>query len=150
MATQKQIRNFLDRKKFALAGLSRNTKEFSHVVYKKLLEMGFDVYPINPHVAAINNITCYTSLRDIPEDVDHVLVLTSKNHSYDLVKEAIETGKKNLWIQQFSSSKEAIKLAEDFEVNLIHNECIMMHLEPVKGIHAFHRSLRKFFGTYPK
>ena len=47
-------------------------------------------------------------------------------------------------------SHKALEMVKDHEVNLIHNKCILMFAEPVKGPHAFHRFLNRLFGSYPK
>ena len=48
MVTAKQIEQFLAQLDFAVVGVSRNPKQFGHIVYKKLKENGLKVIPVNP------------------------------------------------------------------------------------------------------
>ncbi len=63
---------------------------------------------------------------------------------------ALDKGIRNIWIQQRSDTGEALELLKDTDVNLIHNQCILMYAGPVKGPHKFHRFINKVFGKYPK
>ena len=86
----------------------------------------------------------------MPNPDKPVSAVTPKNQTRDIVAEAITKGIDNIWIQQMSDTPEAIDLTKNHPVNLITKECILMHLDPVTGIHKLHRSILKFFGKYPK
>ena len=53
MITKKDIEKFLEPKKLAIAGVSRNPKKFGHQVYEELKKKGFEVYPVNPQTSEI-------------------------------------------------------------------------------------------------
>jgi len=151
MKTSKQyINQFLEPKKLALAGVSRDPKKFGNMVYKELKDRGFEVYPINPNIDQINGDKCFKAVNDLPAEVRHVLVITPKIQTLDTVREAVAKGIENFWIQQYSETKEALDFLKDKPVKLVTRECIFMWLEPVKGIHKFHRTVRKLFGLLPK
>jgi predicted CoA-binding protein len=149
-ATRKSIEEFLSSRKIAIAGVSRDPKKFGHTVMKELKEKGFEVFPINPNADQINGTPCFHNIGSLPLNVKHLLVITQKKQTHGVVTEAIAKGIDNIWIQQFSETKEAIDFALSHKVNLVVKQCILMHTEPVKGIHKFHRSIKKFFGTLPK
>jgi len=151
MKTSKQyINQFLEPKKLALAGVSRDPKKFGNMVYKELKDRGFEVYPINPNIDQINGDKCFKAVNDLPAEVRHLLVITPKIQTLDTVREAVAKGIENFWIQQYSETKEALDFLKDKPVKLVTRECIFMWLEPVKGIHKFHRTVRKLFGLLPK
>jgi len=150
MVTLNEIQKFLEPRKLAIAGASRNLKKFGGVVFKELRERGFELYPINPNAEEIQGIKCYKSVDEIPADVVHLLILTSKEDTGAVVQSAIKKGVKMIWIQQKSETPEAIKTIEKAGIPLIYNKCIMMFAAPVKGFHGFHRFLAKSFGAYPK
>jgi predicted CoA-binding protein len=77
------------------------------------------------------------------------IIMTKKDQTAAVVKEARNKGIKNIWIQQNSDSKEAIKELEGSNINYITGECILMYHKP-HGFHKFHRAINKFFGKYPK
>ncbi|MCX6266162.1 MAG: CoA-binding protein [Bacteroidetes bacterium] len=149
-ATKASIDAFLSIRKVAIAGVSKDPKKFGHLVFKRLKEKGFDVYPINPGTDHIAGVPCFRSVGALPLNVHSLVILTPKKHTAEVVSEAIAKGIDNIWIQQMSDTQEAIDLIRGHPINLILKECILMHIDPVTGIHKFHRSLKKLFGSYPK
>ena len=149
-ASRKAIESFLSTKKIAVAGVSRDTKKFGYSVYKELTEKGFDIYPINPNTDKVGGIPCFQSVSALPSDIRNLLIITPKSQTAGVVEEAVSKGISGIWIQRMSDTPEAIKLAQENNVNLISKECILMWAEPVKSIHKFHRTVKRFFGLLPK
>ncbi len=144
------IQTFLETKKVAIAGVSRDSKKFGAVIFRELKEKGFDVYPINPNVDKIHGVTCYPSVSALPSDVGSLLIVTPKLQTLSLLREAVIKGFRNIWIQQMSETPETIAYAKSQNLNLIMKQCILMHTEPVKGFHKFHRAINRFIGLLPK
>ncbi|HPE76390.1 MAG TPA: CoA-binding protein [Draconibacterium sp.] len=150
MVTLNEIQKFLEPRKMAIAGASRNMKKFGGVVFKELKEKGFELYPVNPNAAEIQGVKCCKSVEELPSDVENLLIITSSEETTSVARAAIEKGIKMIWIQQKSETPEAVKTITDAGITLIHNKCILMFASPVKGFHGFHRFLTKTFGAYPK
>lgn len=150
MTTLNEIQNFFAARKIAVAGASRNPKKFGGAVFRELKEKGFEVYPVNPVANDIEGEKCFHSVLDLPVDVKHLLIITPKKNTSEVAGEAIAKGMDMVWIQQKSETPEAVNALQEAGVPLIHNKCIMMFADPVKGPHKFHRFLVKFFGSYPK
>ena len=134
----------------AAAGVSRNPKKFGFQVFQLLREKGFEVYPINPAADDIDGVPCFRSAAALPLNVHNLLVLTPKKQTKEVVAAALAKGIDNLWIQQMSDTPEALELVRSRPVNLVTGECILMHVDPVTGIHRFHRAMRKIFGLFPR
>lgn len=150
MTTLNLIQKFLEPKKVAIAGASRNPKKFGGVVVKELVQKGFTVYPVNPDAGEIQGLKCYKTVPDLPAEVEHLFVVTPKAQTAGVVHDAVRRKMKMIWIQQKSETPEALKMVEEAGIPLIHKKCILMFADPVKGPHAFHRFLAKMFGGYPK
>jgi predicted CoA-binding protein len=148
--TKASINTFLSLHNIAIAGVSRDPKKFGHLVFKQFREKGYQVFPVNPGTDDIAGIPCFRRVSELPLHVQSLIILTSKRHTKEVVAEAMARGISNIWIQQMSDTPESIELAKMHPVNLITNECILMHLDPVTGIHKFHRSIKKLFGLYPR
>jgi predicted CoA-binding protein len=144
------IQPFLKPGKIALAGASRNEKKFGYQLFNLLKDKGYEVFPVNPNTDRIGNTPCYKDLRSLPPDVKMVVIVTPKNQTASLVGDAISLGFKNLWIQQMSETPEALAILKGSDVNAVVKECLFMHLQPVTGIHKFHRAIRSLFGLMPK
>lgn len=148
--SKNQIDTFFDQKKLAIAGVSRNEKKFGHVIFKELSKAGYEILPINPNTEEINGTKCYASVEDLPQDVESILIATPKFNTDEILRNSINKGIKNIWVQQMSHTKDTIKIAEEYDQEIIHNKCIFMFAEPVKGVHKFHRTINKIFGNLPK
>ncbi|MBN2522162.1 MAG: CoA-binding protein [Bacteroidales bacterium] len=147
---KKQINDFFQCKNIALAGVSRNKKKFGYISYKSLVEKGYNIYPVNPNTQEIDGRKCYQDISDLPPEVDGVIIMTPKQHTDKILRQAFGKGIKNIWVQQMSETKETIQIAEEFQHDIITGKCIFMFAEPVSGVHKFHRTLVKIFGGLPK
>jgi predicted CoA-binding protein len=150
MTTLNEIQNFLEPRKMAMAGVSRDPKKFGGAIFKELREKGFELYPVNPNADEIQGVKCYRSVDELPDDVTRLFIVTPKHESTAVAEAAVKKGIKMVWIQQKSDTPEAVKTIEDAGIPLIYKKCVMMFADPVKSIHGFHRFLVKTFGGYPK
>ena len=149
MATLKQINDFLEAQPIALAGVSRNPKKFGYTAFKELKEKGMKIVPVNPEADQIMGEKSYASVKELPADIKGVIILTKKDQTASVVKDAKEKGIKNIWIQQMADSQEALDELKGTDINFITGECILMHYKP-HSIHKFHGRILKFFGRFPK
>ncbi len=149
MTTKRQIEQFLANEPIAMAGVSRNPKKFGRLAYEELSRKGLRLMAINPNLDSINGSVCYAGIKDLPEEVRSLIVMTKKDQTAKVIEEALAKGIKNIWIQQSSETPEALALLKGKEVNLITNQCILMHHEP-NGFHKFHRNIKSLFGAMPK
>jgi uncharacterized protein len=151
MKTSKaSINTFLETRKLAIAGVSRDQKKLGYAVVKKLKETGFDLYLIHPEAENLHGERAYRAIADLPGDIGGLLIMTPKSGTMKLVEDAVKKGIRNIWIQQMSETPEAVDFALSNNVNLIAGQCILMFAEPVQGFHKFHRNLKKWFGGLPK
>lgn len=149
MVKAKNIEDFLNLEKYAVVGVSKNKRKFGYVVFEDMKKKGFDVVPINPNADKILDCTCYPDLKSIPEKVDGIIIVTPPEVTEKVVKEALEAGIENIWIQPMAENKSIMEFAEKNSYNIVCKQCILMHSQP-KGIHKLHRGIKKVFGTLPK
>jgi predicted CoA-binding protein len=145
----KSVARFISLDKYAVAGVSRDPKKFGNMMFTTLLRKGMDVVPINPNTDTIDSVRCYRSVSDLPGNINGIILVTPKEETLSVAREAIERGIKDLWIQQGADSKSTIAELDRDDVNLIHGNCILMFWKP-EGIHSFHRFLKKIFGGLPE
>lgn len=149
MTTLKQINEFLESQSIAMVGASRNPKKFGYTAFKELKEKGMKIIPVNPQAEEILGEKSYPNVKMLPPEVQSIIVLTKKDQTASVIREAKERGIKQIWIQQMADSKEALDELKDSGINFISGECILMHYKP-HSIHKFHGSLKKLFGRFPK
>jgi predicted CoA-binding protein len=151
MKTSKaSINAFLETRKLAIAGVSRDPKKFGYAVLGKLKETGHDLYLIHPDTDTLHGEPCYRNISFLPDDIGGLLIITPKSETLGIVKDAVKKGIPNLWLQQMSETPESIEYALSNKINLITGQCILMFAEPVEGFHKFHRNLKKWFRRLPK
>lgn len=149
MVTLQQIEEFITSEPIALVGVSRNPKKFGYTAFKELKEKGMKIIPVNPAADEILGEKSYPNVTNLPPEVRGIIVMTKKDLTAGIVREAKEKGIKQIWIQQMADSKEALDELKDTDINFIKGECILMHYKP-HSIHKFHRAINKFFGKFPK
>jgi uncharacterized protein len=148
--TKKQIEGFLKGKRIAVAGVSRNPKKFGYQTFKNLSKLGYTIVPVNPNTDMIDDVKCYRHIADLPSDIESILIMTGKENSNAILRESIQKGIKNIWVQQMSDTIDTLKIAEEYQKEIIFKKCIFMFAEPVKGAHKFHRNLKRLFNLLPK
>jgi hypothetical protein len=149
MVSLKQIENFIASGPIAMIGVSRDPKKFGFAAFRELRGKGMQIIPVNPHASEIHGVKAYPDLKALPPEVKGLLIMTQKTRTANIVREAKEKGIKQIWIQQMSESKEALKELEGTDINAVTGQCILMYYKP-DSIHKFHGSLKRFFGRWPK
>jgi predicted CoA-binding protein len=105
---------------------------------------------VNKNGGFSDSVKLYNSISMIDDKIDGVITVVPPSETEIVVQEANSLGIKNIWMQQGSESRNAIKFCEENGISAVHNECIMMFVEPVKSIHSFHRWINKLVGKYPQ
>lgn len=149
MTSLKQIEDFMAAGPVAMIGVSRNPKKFGYAAFKELKEKGLNIIPVNPAAEEILGVKVFPDVNSLPAEVRGIIIMTKKDQTFGIVKEARAKGIKNIWIQQGADSKDALKELIGSDINYITGECILMHYKP-HSVHKFHKALLKFFGRFPK
>ena len=135
--------DFFNNQPIAIVGVSRNNSKFANKFFNKLIKNGYNVVPVNPHTDEIDGVKCYRNILDAPKDIKSVIIITKNKHTDQILKDTIELGIKNIWIQQESDTKETLNIANQHpDYNIITNSCIFMYAKPVTGMHKFHKFIK--------
>ena len=124
---QDLVKDFLKQKRFAVVGSFRNESKYAYRILKTLKEKGYEVYPVNPSLGEVDGLTCYPSVKDIPDSVDVVDIVTPPQITEKIVRECKEKGITKVWIQPGAESKTVIEFCKDNNIEVIYNLCIMMN-----------------------
>lgn len=154
-STKDVAAEFLSHKRVAVTGVSRTPSSHgSNVVYQRLKERGYDVYPVNPNAAEIDGDPCYPDLHAIPGGVDWVLIGTRPERAQATVEECDDLGIKEVWMHRSfgggSVSREAADWARSHGLTVIDGGCPLM-FEPVSdGGHKVIRWVCTMNGHAPR
>lgn len=149
MVKLKQIEEFIASEPIALIGVSRNPRKFGFAAFKELKDKGMNIIPVNRHATEIYQSKVYPDIGSLPPETKSLIIMTKKNETSNLIKEAKSRGFKQIWIQQGSETPEALQELAGTDINYITKQCIMMYYKP-HSVHKFHAALKRFFGGYPK
>jgi hypothetical protein len=142
------IEDFVAQRRLALVGISRDGRGFGNVGRKELGTRGYELRLVHPSAVSIGGRPCAARLADVAGQVDGVVLVTPPEATTALVREAAEAGVRRVWMQQGAESDAAIRFCESNGLAAVHGECILMYTTP-RGIHAFHRWLRRAFRRLP-
>lgn len=130
------IQDFIDSKRIAVVGVSNSPYKYGHRVYHDLKRRGYDVVPVNPHLDTFDGQTAYPGLSAIPEPVDGVVIVIPPPNVPAVLREAAKAGIKNVWLQPGAESGEAIALAEQLGLHLVHTFCVMVEARSAGKAHT--------------
>ena len=140
------IQEFINCKRLAVVGFSRNSRKFGNAAYKELSKRGYEVFAVHPEEKEIDGVKCFPNLTSLKERVDGVFVSIPSKHVVPVLEEAASINLKNVWLQQGAESKEVVVTAERLGLHFVSGKCILMYALPAKSIHRIHRGIMKFFG----
>ena len=147
------VAEFLAGKRFAVAGVSRQPKQFANAIYRRLLDSGFEVLPVNPNAAEVEGVRCYPDLASIPGAIDGVVIASPPRTALNIVRQCGEKGVARVWLHRSfgagSVSKEALRECEARGVDAIVGGCPLMYCEPVDAGHRCIRWWLRLFGKVP-
>ena len=138
---------FLTHKRVAVTGVSRTPANHgSNVVYGRLKERGYDVFPVNPNAETVEGDPCYPTLAAVPGGVEAVVIGTRPEHALATIRECETLGIKDVWMHRLfgggSVSKEAADYGRQHGMTVIDGGCPLM-FEPTSD--GGHRMLRWAF-----
>ena len=144
-----QIEDFLKSDTFVLFGVSQVKQKFGNIILRELSSKGIRVFPIHKELEEVEEIKCYQQLSELPEKVEAAIICTRPEKT-DLILGELKTfGIRNIWLQQGASNQQIYEKAVlDFD-NVVYDRCILMFAKQ-KGVHKFHATISKFFGSFPK
>ena len=151
--TLDDIRDFLAQQRIALAGLSRNPKDFSRMLFREMTQRGYDVVPVNPTAAELEGRRCFARVQEIDPPVEGVLVMTTPGETERVVRDCAQAGVRRVWMHrgggQGAVSQEAADFCRQNGIRLVEGYCPLMFLAGTPFFHRVHGFILKVFGGYP-
>ena len=148
-----QIEGFLKLRRIAMAGVSRDPKDFSRVLFDELVKRGYDIVPLNPNTDLIGETPCYPRLTSIEKPVEGVLVMTPKEQTAQVCNDAIAAGVPWVWMYSAVGHGAVDPVAAEkcrrAGIDVIEGHCPYMFLEGAAWYHKAHGALLALFGKYP-
>ncbi len=145
-----RARAFLDVRRIAVVGVSRNEKDFSRTLLRELLRRGYDAVPVNPALAEADGRRAYGRVSEIDPPVEAALLLTSPAATDAVLRDALAAGVRKVWLHRGagpgSATPAALALCEASGVEVVHDLCPFMALPDAGLPHRLHGFFRRRFG----
>ena len=116
---EKRIQDFINRRTWAVVGVSHDPAKFGNRIYRDLRGAGYTVYGVNPKGGEIDGQPLYPSLADLPEPVEVVDLVVPPRVTEKVVQEAHRLGLNRVWMQPGAESPEALRRAEALGLEVI-------------------------------
>lgn len=122
----------------AVYGASENTNKIGYLQLKALIDGKFegDIYPIHPKSKEIEGLTCYPTVKDVPAEVDLVILCVGINLVESCLIESAQNGAKAAIV--FASGYSEIgeegvatqnrlkEIADEYNIRIIGPNCVGM------------------------
>ncbi|MBK9167896.1 MAG: CoA-binding protein [Bryobacterales bacterium] len=140
------IEAFLEAKRFAFVGVSRDARDFSRHVFRAFAGAGYEPVPVNPHASEIEGQPSYRTVGEIAPPVDAVFVMTPPAGTLDALERCGTASIRRVWLfrgaGQGAVSPEVVRLCEERGWSLVAGECPLMFLPGAGWLHRIHRFFR--------
>ena len=147
------VASFLEGKRLAVAGVSRDPRQAANAIYRKLRACGHDVVPVNPTRSEAEGVRCYPDVHAVPGALDGVVVATHPDVAIDIARHCRERGVGHIWFHRSfgrgSVSDAAVQECRAAGMNCIVGGCPLMYCEPVDLGHRCMRWWLKRSGRVP-
>ncbi len=149
MQTLKETaQTFLNQKRIAVAGVSRDPNSTANLIYRTLRKGGREVFAVNPNATQVEGGPCFPGVGAIPGGVDAVVIATRPEVAESIVQDSIAAGARMIWMHRAigkgSVSAAATALGRSNGITVIDGACPMMYVE---GADIFHKCARWFMGV---
>ena len=152
-----KVNDFLSQNRIAVAGVSRNPSggAAANGIYRRFRELGYQVYAVNPNADVVEGDHCYHSVKDIPEQVDGVIIATPASATDQVVRDCADAGISRIWMHNgihslgTSVSESAVDFCKQHNIMVIAGACPLMFGKPSDGFHRFVRKGMGLFGQLP-
>jgi uncharacterized protein len=148
------INDFLQQKRLAIVGVSRQPQDFSRALLREFRGRGYEAVPVNPAVREIDGQPCFARLQDVQPLPDTVLVMTPAAASEAIVRDCAQLGVKRVWLYRAggkgSVCEEAVQCCVSNGISVVAGECPFMFLPDGAWFHRLHGFMKKVAGAYPQ
>ncbi len=151
-----KVNDFLSQKRIAVAGVSRRNKAAAaNAIYRRLRDVGYKVFAVNPNAETVEGDVCYPNLKAIPEKVDGVIIATRADATDQLVKDCAAAGISRVWMHNgihslgSSVSETAVEYCEQHNISVIAGACPLMFGKTSDGGHRLIKGVFQVLGQLP-
>lgn len=103
----------------AVIGASQDRRKDGNKAVRAYQECGYTVFPVNPKEATVEGLRAYSSLDEIPSEVDFVSLYVPPAVGLKLIPAIAAKKPKELWLNPGTESDELIEAAADSHLRAV-------------------------------
>jgi len=115
---------YLNSKRIAVVGMSRDPEKDSHRVALFLREKDYEIIPVNPTADYIADIRSYKNILEIPGEIDVVDIFRPSEELPSLIEDIIRKKPKVVWLQ-LGIYHPSIKELRKHGIKVVWNRCML-------------------------
>ncbi|NQT66918.1 MAG: acetate--CoA ligase [Actinobacteria bacterium] len=130
------LRNFFCPGFVAVIGASREEEKVGHIILDNIINSGYKgkLFPVNPKADEIHGIKCYSSVLNVPGDIDLAIIViparfvlqvleecSKKNTKWSII---ISAGFKETGIEGAKRERQLIEKAKDYGIRILGPNCL--------------------------
>jgi predicted CoA-binding protein len=155
MTVKEAAKEFLAQKRVAVTGVSRSPQGHGgNIVYQRLRQRGYTVFPVNPNATQVEGTECYHDLKSIPGGVGAVVIATRPDAAEATLRECADLGVKHVWMHRSlgggSVSRAAAAWGREHGIRVIEGGCPLMYEPASDPGHKVMRFVCTVAGTVPR
>lgn len=147
MGVLQAAESFLQLRRIAFVGVSRDRRDFSRGLFRALVARGYDVVPVHPAAEEIEGRRAFARIGEVTPPVEGALLLLPPAEAARAAREAIAAGVRQLWFHRGggpgAGSPEAIAACRAAGVEPVFDLCPFMLLPEAGWFHRLHGHFRK-------
>lgn len=117
----------LGKKVWAVVGANTDREKYGNMIFRRLLEKGNAVYPVNPMYEEVEGHKCYKDLTSLPELPEVMVMVVSPKRGRPVIEEAAELGIKNIWLQPGTHDEALMQLIGEKGLTAV-QACVLVAL----------------------
>lgn len=108
-----------EQKTIAIIGASNDRSKFGNKAVRAYVQVGYDVYPVNPKETLIEGLIAYRSVLEVPVKLNMVSLYLPPAVGLRVLPEVAKKGCDELWLNPGSESDELIEKATELRLSAI-------------------------------
>lgn len=118
----------LDKKIWAVVGVTKNKDKFGYKIFKKLKNHGYETFGVNFKYKEVDGEKIYSSLKDIPKKVEVVNIVVPPKVTLKILDEIEELGIKYVWFQPGTFDEAVMEKANKLSFKSLFYDCVYTRL----------------------
>jgi uncharacterized protein len=106
-------------KSVAIIGASADPAKFGNKAVRAFKQQGYTVYPVNPKESTIEGLTCYATIREVPERPTKISVYLPPPVLLKVLPDIAARGCDELWLNPGTESDEVLAAAGKLGLNVV-------------------------------